>query len=259
MLRKLLKHELRATSRWMLPMFLLVLLASALARFAGSALIDADNNVLNTIGVILLMIFVFSVMGVCVLAFVLMLYRFWKNLLSDEGYLMMTLPVSVHQHILSKLLLVVFWYVCTVLVLLGAVFILTYEIGFFADVFRAVQLFFRELQLDWKAWQSLLTLAEGLLILLFGALLTSLWVCAAMAVGHSFANHKTLLSVVAFFLMEMAMQMIGSIAAGLIPENVFYHMEHTAVLGCVLALELLTATAFYFITAYFLEKRLTLE
>ena len=92
MLRKLLKHELRATSRWMLPMFLLVLLATTLARFAGSALIEMDNNILNTIGVILLMIFVFSVMGVCVLAFVLMLYRFWKNLLSDEGYLMMTLP-----------------------------------------------------------------------------------------------------------------------------------------------------------------------
>ena len=73
MLRKLMKHELRATARWMLPMFLLVLLATALARFVGSALIDMDNNVLNTIGVILLMIFVLSIMGVCVLAFVLML------------------------------------------------------------------------------------------------------------------------------------------------------------------------------------------
>ena len=101
--------------------------------------------------------------------------------------------------------------------------------------------------------------ATGLLILLFGALQTSLWVCAAMAIGHSFANHKTILSVVAFFLIEMAMQMIGGIGAGLIPENVFYHMEHTAVLGCILALELLTATVFYFITAYFLEKRLNLE
>ena len=127
------------------------------------------------------------------------------------------------------------------------------------EVSEKLRLFFREMQLDWKAWQSLLTLVEALLILLVGALLVSLWVCAAMAVGHSFANHKTLLSVVAFFLMEMAMQMIGSIGAGLIPENVFYHMEHTGVLGCVLALELLTATAFYFITAYFLEKRLNLE
>ena len=169
---------------------------------------------------------------------------------------MMTLPVSVHQHILSKLLLAVFWYACTVLVLLGAVFILTYEIGFFTDVFRALRLFFQELQLDWKAWQSVLTLAEALLIMLFGALLFSLWVCAAMAVGHSFPNHKSLLSVVAFFLMEMAMQLIGGVGAGLIPDRVFYHMDHTEVLGCILGIEILAGTVFYFITAYFLEKRL---
>lgn len=259
MLRKLLKHELRATSRWMLPMFALVLAVSVLMRLFGLSFLDANNGVLNTIGVILIVIFVFSIMGVCILAFALMLYRFWKNLLSDEGYVMMTLPVSVHRHIWSKLLLTALWYILTVAVLIAALFIMTFNIEEIMESVRLVLGLFTDFQQNWKIWEAVLTLAEGGLILLLGALLVTLWIWAAMAIGHSFANRKSLFSVLAFFAMEMAMQIAGGIIDGILPDGLTYGLEHTVVLAIIMAAELAVAAVFYFITAYFLKKRLNLE
>lgn len=259
MLRKLLKHELRATSRWMLPMFALVLAASVLMRFFGQSFLETDSHVLNVLGVLLVMIFVVSIMGVCILAFALMLYRFWKNLLSDEGYVTMTLPVSVHQHIWAKLLLTALWYVLTVVILVAALFIMTFDMEEIIDSIRLVLGMFMDFRQNWKIWESILTLVEGGLILLLGALLVTLWIWAAMAIGHSFANHKSLFSVLAFFAIEMVQQITGGIIDGIMPDGFTYGLEHTVVLALILAAEMLVAALFYFITAYFLEKRLNLE
>ena len=43
------------------------------------------------------------------LTLVLMVYRFYKNLMTDEGYLMFTLPVSRSQLIWSKLMVALAW------------------------------------------------------------------------------------------------------------------------------------------------------
>ncbi len=50
-------------------------------------------------------------MGVMMAAFVvtavILIQRFYKNLLGSEGYLMFTLPVTVTQHLLSKTIIAV--------------------------------------------------------------------------------------------------------------------------------------------------------
>ena len=96
MLRKLIKHEFRATGRIMLPLFLILLVTSVGANFATRGLLETDNKLLDVLGVLLVMAFAIAIMGVCVMSMVVMDQRFYKNLLQDEGNVMMTLPVSVH-------------------------------------------------------------------------------------------------------------------------------------------------------------------
>ena len=97
MLRKLMKHELRATGRIMGPMLLITLLAAVGANLSIRWLLNLQSTLANVLGGLLLAAAIMMPIAVWVMAFVLMIRRFYKNLLRDEGYLMMTLPVSVHK------------------------------------------------------------------------------------------------------------------------------------------------------------------
>ena len=94
MLRKLLKHEFRATGRIMLPLFGILLLVSVGANFSSRGMLNSDSSLLRTLGTIFIMLFIVGIFAVGIISFVLMINRFYKNLLQDEGYVMMTLPVE---------------------------------------------------------------------------------------------------------------------------------------------------------------------
>ncbi|MBQ1839376.1 MAG: ABC transporter permease, partial [Ruminococcus sp.] len=111
MLGKLLKHEFRATGRIMLPLIGAELLLSVLAGFSVRGLDRIQNmNFLGVTYIMTLFVFFLGLFAVGVVALVLMIQRFYRNLLRDEGYLAMTLPVSVDEHIWSKLIVSFVWF-----------------------------------------------------------------------------------------------------------------------------------------------------
>ena len=120
MLRKLLKHEFRATGRVMLPMYLILLVTAVGSNLAGRGMLDRQSDILNILGVLIVMAFGIAICGALLMSFVLMIQRFYKNLLQDEGYLMFTLPVSVHQHVWSKLIVSAVWFAATILAIIAA-------------------------------------------------------------------------------------------------------------------------------------------
>ena len=100
MLGKLIKHEFRATGRIMLPLLGAELLLSVLAGLSIRGLDRMENmGFLGVTYVLTLVVFFLGLFALGVVAFVLMIQRFYKNLLRDEGYLAMTLPVSVDEQI----------------------------------------------------------------------------------------------------------------------------------------------------------------
>ena len=76
MLRKLLKHEFRATGRIMLPMYLVLLVTALGSNLAGRKMLDGPD-ILNTLGVLIVMAFGFAICGVMLMSFVLMIQRFY--------------------------------------------------------------------------------------------------------------------------------------------------------------------------------------
>lgn len=274
MLRKLMKHEIRATGRLMLPLFLLVLVTAVGANISTKTLLETDSNVLNILGVIVLSAFTIAIIAVCIMAFALMIYRFYKNLLQDEGYVMMTLPVSVHQHIISKLLVSMLWFLLSAIVLMLAFFVLVYDVGLVADFFAGLEGLLVEIGAEKYVLDAIIFAIELVIVMFMGAAASCLNIYLALAIGHSFANRKLLMSVVAYFAIQFALEIVFGIISSIFfrfadggflldIENYFLQTgslagAHVAML-LVLVASTVSAAIFYFPTVWVLKHKLNLE
>lgn len=196
MLRKLLKHEFRATGRIMLPMYLILLVTAVGSNLAGRGMLDGRYHILNILGVLIVTAFGIAICGALLMSFVLMIQRFYKNLLQDEGYLMFTLPASVHQHIWSKLIVSSVWFIVTVLAIIAASLVVAYQGGFLRELLDFLRYFLeglRKLEVS-EAFNGTIYLAEFAVLMFLSLVAFSLQFYAALAAGHSQANHKLLWS-----------------------------------------------------------------
>lgn len=271
MLRKLMKYEFRATGRMMLPLFLLVLITSVGANLSTQILLKIENRVLNILGMLLLTAFILALVGVCIVAFILMIERFYKNLLQDEGYVMMTLPISTHQHVWSKLLVSMVWFVATALVLVVAVMISIYEVGFGTQIVQSIGEVLKAICLSNQAIHIITAGVELLGLMLVSCAGVCLQFYAAMAIGHSFANHKMIVSILVYFGSQFVIQLFGSGLLWVIHETGIRHIftqmlpEISGIITGQFMLITCTVVAvifvamFYFLTIYFLKRHLNLE
>ena len=102
MLGKLMKYEVRSCGRIFFPFYIVVLIFSIVASlFINFDNYEHDFSVLYLVG--FLVVFALFVAAI-VLTILLIVQRFNKSLLEDEGYLMFTLPVSQKTLVLSKFL-----------------------------------------------------------------------------------------------------------------------------------------------------------
>ena len=68
MLRKLMKHEFRATGRIMLPLYLILLATAIGANFSTRGLLETDYQVLDLLGGLLVVAFGVAIVAVCVMS-----------------------------------------------------------------------------------------------------------------------------------------------------------------------------------------------
>lgn len=266
MLSKLLKHEYRATARIMLPVYVLVAGAALLFNLF-MRLADRYNNVaLEFFRVTSIMIFVVTLIGAGVVTLGLMVFRFYKNYMTDEGYLMFTLPATTDQLILSKLIVALSWTVLTVLAVVLGVFLGTLGLVDWSAIEPQLSLFFSEFAgIFPKSYLPLLAIS-----LFVSAVNSFLLFYAAISLGHSFANRKILLSVAFYFAFSAGMRSVSSIVSifsvvlsdNLFSENVTdaavsSYMMGTQILS--ICLSLIFAIVFYIVTRLLLKKRLNLQ
>ncbi len=271
MLMKLLKHEFRATGRIMGPIYLVLLLTSIGANVSARGLLNSRYSIVNLLGGLLMVAFVAAIIAVFLGAFVLMVQRFYKNLLQDEGYVMLTLPVSIHQQIWSKLIVSAVWFAVTLAAVILAGCIAAFDISFLRDLFWGLRDLFREaFHLRASDFANLSAILVELLVLAFlSACTTCLQFYAALSIGHSGSSHKLALSVAAYLVIQFVIQMasgIGMIVLGeLAPWKYFssLHLEGYAAIhaGMILliAVVVVYGVIYYALTTYFLKHKLNLE
>ena len=274
MLRKLLKHEFRATGRIMLPLFLIVLGTAVGANLSVRVLMETSNKVLNLLGGLMIAAFAVAIFGVCIMSMVVMVRRFYKNLLQDEGYVMMTLPVSVHQHIWSKLIVSAVWFALTLIVVGLACLIVAADVKVIHQIAEGFGELLGELYRHFTAYYAIngTALAVEFLVLCFvGCCAMCLQFYASLAIGHSFSSHKMAWSVLWFFVTMFATQFLGGSGIVLLDESWLHNLllgwtdnissmaaMHLSMV-CLILGEVLYGAIFYFLTTYFLKRRLDLE
>lgn len=276
MLGKLLKHEFRATGRIMLPLMgaLLALALMANLSIRGMTSSLSDIPALRILFILILIFFGMGIVAVGVMALVVMVSRFYRNLLKSEGYLMFTLPVSVHELIWSKLIVSLVWFFATalfiflILALTGLnlsgtnLEMIFSEFPSWSDVVRELdELGIRGALTQLMAWSAV--------IMLLGAIVSCLHFYGAMALGHMFTKNKVLLSVVFFILISFAFNTMemGYGLSGIAMEAQSLDMD-TAKEGirfasrvCMHAciMQVVQAAVLYLATALGLKRGLNLE
>ena len=280
MLGKLIKHEFRATGRLMAPLFgALVLLAHVVrANDLVFQHVESYSAFLNILNTLLIIAYVLALFGVMVFSTVLMIKRFHQNFLTDEGYLMFTLPTSVHSLLWSKLITAALFFIFTFLAEALSVAIVVGRGGLAREMFTGFADLFRAMDSYYMA-NGLAFALEMLALLFVSLLVTCLLFYAPMSIGYSFANHKGLLSVVFYFVIQAVLQIFGvAVLAGAVNDTAFHRLLTDAMdnLGRIdtpvtamqaahgtmlLALftELFLGAILYFLTYFMLRKHRNLQ
>ncbi|BAL01737.1 hypothetical protein OBV_45380 [Oscillibacter valericigenes Sjm18-20] len=269
MLRKLMKHEFRATARIMGPLFLIVLVLALAANLALRFLMESDTFLPNLLGGLLMAAFVIGMVALAIMSIVLMVNRFRTNLMGDEGYVTFTLPVSSHQIVWSKIIVSTVWFIATGVVEAIALLVCFFNLDVMRDIFSSE--FFRQAfhalhELIKEYGLNVPAIAIELIVLcLLSCAVLCLEFYAAMAVGHSFANHKGALSVLFFFVFQFAIQFISGLFFN---ADEFEHMFNAGMNGMqafhqmmaiFIGMELVIGAVYYVITTFTLKKRLNLQ
>ena len=269
MLSKLLKHEFRATGRIGLPLCIGMIALSVLAAIA-LPLLNRENvsGIVTTVSTVIIMLYILGFFALTIGVLVVILERFYKSILRDEGYLTMTLPTSLGKILSAKLICAVVWYAIAAVICCIAVFIiLAGQIEWstlflnFGDFFTVVWSKLPELTGHDVLWFVTLLL-EILVAVVLSCLQVTLHFYAAMAIGHSFRKSKILLSVVAFFVISWILNAIalGGALSGLLEKFTFEGLwsVHLAI-GVAALAALITDAVLYVITHLCLKFRLNLE
>lgn len=120
MLKKLFKYEWNDCWKLVGGLNLLVVMLSILGRFIyqDSVLEVLDRNRILAVLFVLYNILYFAlIMALALGSSFYFFVRFYKNLYTDEGYLMHTLPVNAHELIWSKTFVAIIWRFISVLVM----------------------------------------------------------------------------------------------------------------------------------------------
>lgn len=215
MLSKLLKYEFRATGRILLPMLGAVTGLILLANLSVRLLDRVQSGLLVFVfGFVIVAAFIAVILAE-IMPVIVMVLRFYRNLLGSEGYLMHTLPVNVHQLVWSKLIVSLVWVLVTNLFifLLGGLSALFQSGTNLAEIFRGLPSLAELAEMFPGVTAANLTtlLIEICVLIILASLVSCLHFYAAMSLGHIFSRDKILMSVLFFIGITILFNVLGNL------------------------------------------------
>lgn len=283
MLGKLIKHEFKAVNRLMIPLHLALIVITVIGRFYIQLTLSARNEYFyseaasiwyGVLDMTLVLFYIVALIAIAVITGVyLTIIRFRKNLFTDEGYLMHTLPVTASQLIWSKTLVAFVWTLIDGALVILSIFVMVIN----KEILQAIP---EGLSILLEGFQEVFGVpaAAGIplymVLFVIDAVGSILVIYMCIAIGHSFNSHKILGSVGIYVGITMVTNLIGSIFAAFsgsaaygnnlffsyatgvgIPTPAYFWLSY--LFG--LFLSVVTAVASYLLTNYFMTRKLNLE
>lgn len=272
---KLIKYEIKSSIKLIAVMWAALIAASLLFSLSqnlmehtmeGSS--DGFSTLMSIIELVTGFMYILVFIALAAATVIIVIMRFYKGLLGDEGYLMHTLPVKPWQLIISKGIVaagVVFVSVIAAILSMGILTGLN-SLSIIPDVFGSMAEAIK------KEPELLLVMIEALILVVMSLLKSIYQVYASLAIGQLAGKHRIILSLGAYiglstavtiFLMVLAMiSSRFSIGTWLISwegtsEDVFALGQAT--LGIMFLLTALQLVAFHIITERILSRGLNLQ
>lgn len=261
MLGRLLKYEIKSTARIYLPMYLLLFLMAVINR----VFISINTETLQVPLVISMTAYVSIIVAISVMTLVVTIQRFYKNLLTDEGYLMFTLPVSVDANILSKLLVATLWNITSAVISVFSVLVLALDresISEFAEMWREILEFMSTMNSAF-----VIVMFQGIVLVLLSIIVAILNIYVAIAIGHMVQKHRVAGSLIAFFVIGLAEQIVMTFLIEIFSNSGWFDFFNKMLpvdqiqwaLWVMIIGVLILGAIFYYGTKYILKNKLNLE
>ena len=268
MLGKLLKYELKATSRVFIPLYIAILVVSIVN---GLSLNLEILNIQGLATIILMCLFI----SLFVITIVVTIQRFNKNLLKDEGYLMFTLPVSSKHLVLSKYLTSLIWTFLSFVVAF-----LSFTIIFMIPTYKYFDFsyFINEFNLLFSNMLNLNILGQFLKIILLMIISYTIFifnVYLALSVGQLpiFNRFRNVSSFIGFLVINLLISYAQNIVSLFVNDasvnieaidNINYAINSvTSIvskgLNIAIVINIIIILVLFFATTYILDKKLNLE
>lgn len=285
MLGKLLKYELKSTSRMMGVLYLAVLVVAAVVGFIARGMILGATQG-NAIAVVISgLIYALLIMALMIVTVVMILQRFYKNLLKGEGYLMHTLPVPTWMLVASKVISSLIWILLSIAVLFVSIFVLMMTGLLGNGLFLATDIDWASI--DWTSIFKFLRESTGEVLMTIVTAIVQivrivLLVYTAMAIGAAAKSHKVFFSVLTFIIILIIMGIIGtvtnidlisaisgsasissssavSVGTSIDAGNELASAGYIGLLAKQCITDAIYSVVFFFATTWFLKNKLNLE
>ena len=242
MLGKLLKYEIPAMGRKLLPLYA-AWTATALLLGLTTQSAESKNEFMVVISALL---YTAIATAIFVMTIIMIVQRYSNSLLGDEAYFNHVLPVSVAEHIGNKAISATLWIFVTILVaMLTGLLIGIGALIVSGEVISLRELFQGFLQIDFPDHFGLYVI-EILILVITSIVKTIMQIYAAITMGHQVQNRTTLASIGAYLLIMIFESSVGRI---LLP--LFIDLEYAP-------MAVIFSVIYFFICKYLMEKRLNL-
>jgi len=260
MLGKLLKYEIPAMGRKLLPLYAAWAVTALLLGLTTQSA-DTKSEFMVVISVLM---YTAVATAIFVMTIILIVQRYRNSLLGDEAYFNHVLPVSVSAHIGNKAISATMWVFVTVLVAILTAFL----IALGAIIVGAPGMNLKELihsllylDIDLPKYFALYVI-ECLILIIVSIVKTIMQIYTAVTIGHQAENHTTLLSIGAYIVIMIFESTAGRMLLSLF-GNIQYDADGLIVFNKIFIPALIAAVAFsaiyFFICKYLMEKRLNLN
>lgn len=275
MLGKLIKHEFKETYKTFLMLYVAILFLSVV-NLGLNEFGDDTTGLMMIVEVLFMIAFILCAFFLSTISLVLIVIRFYKNLLGDEGYLMHTLPVKKSSLIISKWIVAGVWTVCSIIMVILSIFILVGREVPWGDMFDFIGKVY-------SGYDGMITLTiVGFLCIMISVMTQLMLIYASMAVGQIWQKHRVLGAFLSFFAINMATQTITSqVTAVFMASNAeklnekFEYIANanaglidglksvgdflTAYLSLSAIILIVFCVVYFFICNYFMKNKLNLE
>ena len=214
MLSRLIHHEWKET--WRIPVIsFIVIIFLTLVCFICFRQMEppADEDSINAGAFVIMMLYCLIISCISMVVTIYIAIRFYRNLYTDEGYLMHTLPVTPRQLILAKLLVAALWvFVLSMLALWAICCILLFGLPAMALVDMPVVIsslmeYFPQI----FGMGPVAFLLFYVVLSLVSAFSSVLIAYAAVSLGQLFTKHKVMASVLCYIGFTMLIQTISTL------------------------------------------------